>query len=672
MSSLSHPSTKRRPVLGFALTSVSVSLLLGCGSGAGDAAGGTTATAALSRAQPLAVRDSLPIGQYRSLQVTTPGFTTRFLRHQDGLGYTEVVNSGSTESVKQDATFKITAGLADANCFSFEARNQPGSFLRHQDFRIKLAANDNTGLFRNDATFCARDGLSGTGVSFESKNLPGAYLRHIDSQVWLAKEGGGHSWDASGLGFKPDVSWNVVDGLSGSGGGGGADAGEPAGSSEGRLTADFNQGAAVNLVKMFGMFNSAFVTPDRWERDIGLAKNLAPVNGPLEIRWELPIGTEDYTGWERLTGRDLNRDCNSNNYGPLDRVVRVAQNNGINLLPALGYSPERTGPVRPSDFNAWADKVAGCFTRHWQSFNNIVGYEIWNEPDLGPFGQFNSQQYTDLYNTAVPRINGKPVMGPAVAAFFDFNNWMLPFLNGASRLDVYTFHKYGPALEDVGAINGIRDNVRGRGKGAKLTEWNYKHGPFSKDKNVNSLLRLDGARELLINLRDFASVDQDLWLDKVHWAQLQEPGCVLNDDGCDRIGLLNVRGKRRPTYYAFQMYNKMPVSRKRLDAGAGIDGYASKDGDHAAVVLWNNEGRDKIIDLAMPGAPGGTYYVYSLDFGSNSLKAGTNGNGDVDGNNYTGDDTILVQNRTLNNGVLKLSVRDSAVVFVTNRPLPGL
>ncbi|MFJ5985329.1 AbfB domain-containing protein [Lentzea sp. NPDC092896] len=46
-------------------------------------------------------------------------------------------------------------GLADARCYSFES------------------PNDGSALFRDDATFCARPGLNGTGVTLESINLPG-------------------------------------------------------------------------------------------------------------------------------------------------------------------------------------------------------------------------------------------------------------------------------------------------------------------------------------------------------------------------------------------------------------------------------------------------------------------------------------------------------------------
>ncbi|WP_420594104.1 AbfB domain-containing protein [Deinococcus sp.] len=159
---------------------------------------------------PQALADSaLFKGGINSLQVTTPGYTNRFLRHTGDLGSTDVVNASSSESVRQDASWKTVAGLADSNCYSFESVNAPGSYLRHAYSRVRLNKSDNSPLFNNDATWCARDGLSGTGVSFESKNYPGSYLRHYNAELWLAKKGEARPTDAAGS-FEQDVSWLVT------------------------------------------------------------------------------------------------------------------------------------------------------------------------------------------------------------------------------------------------------------------------------------------------------------------------------------------------------------------------------------------------------------------------------------------------------------------------------
>jgi len=151
---------------------------------------------------------NVPMGTYQSLQVTTPGYTNRYLRHKDDLGATEVVDSGSVSVLKQDATFKLVPGLADSTCYSFESRNYPGQYLRHSNSRIRKASSDGTVVFKEDATFCAQPGLSGGGVSFESYNFPGRYLRHATSEAWIAS-GLGTDWD-SPVSFKEDSTWNVA------------------------------------------------------------------------------------------------------------------------------------------------------------------------------------------------------------------------------------------------------------------------------------------------------------------------------------------------------------------------------------------------------------------------------------------------------------------------------
>jgi hypothetical protein len=123
----------------------------------------------------------LPANARRSLR--SANFTDRYVRHRNSLGYIEPVGTSSSATTKQDATFTVVPGLADANCYSFQAVNAPG-YLRHYDRRIRLDANDGSAVFRSDATFCAKPGLSGSGtVSLESYNFPGNYVRHYNYEL---------------------------------------------------------------------------------------------------------------------------------------------------------------------------------------------------------------------------------------------------------------------------------------------------------------------------------------------------------------------------------------------------------------------------------------------------------------------------------------------------------
>jgi hypothetical protein len=144
----------------------------------------------------------VPAGELVSLRVTTPGFTNRYLRHQDSLARTDADNG--TDLLKQDATFWVRPGLADATCVSFESRNLPGRYLRHANTRIRLDATDGTPAYAGDATFCARAGWGATAL--ESYNNPGAFIRHHNEAVYLARQGGPNPWDTA-TAFAEDTTW---------------------------------------------------------------------------------------------------------------------------------------------------------------------------------------------------------------------------------------------------------------------------------------------------------------------------------------------------------------------------------------------------------------------------------------------------------------------------------
>jgi hypothetical protein len=162
-----------------------------------------------SRALPSTARVQLPLNSRVSFQVTTPGFTNRYLRHQNSLAYTEVVDAGSPALLRNDATYTVRAGLADANCYSFESVNFPGQFLRHANSRVRNSVNDGSALLRADATWCARSGLTGSGVSLESYNFRGSYLRHINAEVWHSDGAGGAAHNSPNS-WAADATWNIV------------------------------------------------------------------------------------------------------------------------------------------------------------------------------------------------------------------------------------------------------------------------------------------------------------------------------------------------------------------------------------------------------------------------------------------------------------------------------
>ncbi|HMG56233.1 MAG TPA: alpha-L-arabinofuranosidase B [Kofleriaceae bacterium] len=147
-------------------------------------------------------------GSTISLRATTACCTTRYIRHQNNNAVTSVVSATSPAVDKSNGTWIIRRGLANNACVSFESRDFPGDFLRHQNFQLFRQPNNGTALFRADATFCPSAGQSGQGTSFASFNFPTRFLRHFNNNVFIASNGGPNAFDATAS-WAADVSWVV-------------------------------------------------------------------------------------------------------------------------------------------------------------------------------------------------------------------------------------------------------------------------------------------------------------------------------------------------------------------------------------------------------------------------------------------------------------------------------
>jgi len=99
-----------------------------------------------------------------------------FMRHYDYLARFDL-----NPDPIMDSQFVERPGLADEDCVSFESVNHPGYYLRHYDYKLKIAKNDNTNVFKFDATFKKVRGLANAEyVSYESYNFPGLYIGNSD------------------------------------------------------------------------------------------------------------------------------------------------------------------------------------------------------------------------------------------------------------------------------------------------------------------------------------------------------------------------------------------------------------------------------------------------------------------------------------------------------------
>jgi hypothetical protein len=120
------------------------------------------------------------------------------LRH-DGENILLEVSSGVS------AEWKVVPGLANRQCVSFASRDDTNRYLRQRSFSLFREANDGSGDFALDATFCLRAPFAGRGPRtrpIESESYPGYFLVRSDTGVTLAA-----STDTSA--FREAASWRL-------------------------------------------------------------------------------------------------------------------------------------------------------------------------------------------------------------------------------------------------------------------------------------------------------------------------------------------------------------------------------------------------------------------------------------------------------------------------------
>jgi GH43 family beta-xylosidase len=105
-----------------------------------------------------------------------------YLRHRNALVDLTLISSSLDT---QDSQFAIVTGLAGTGV-SLKSTNIPNAYLRHQGGRFKLSNFEDSALFKNDATFKVKPGLSNPAlISLESHNFPNNYFRHRNNEFWM-------------------------------------------------------------------------------------------------------------------------------------------------------------------------------------------------------------------------------------------------------------------------------------------------------------------------------------------------------------------------------------------------------------------------------------------------------------------------------------------------------
>ncbi|MGW8329877.1 AbfB domain-containing protein [Streptomyces sp. NPDC055897] len=137
------------------------------------------------------------------------GFFVRQSRVDAGEAFVAPVSSTGKQTDREDATWVVVPSLAKkADCYSFESARDRGSYLKLKGQRVVAAAHDSSPSSAQDATWCARPGLAGSGKSFESASQPGRWLRSFDGDLYAADKDGKNRFD-SGKNFAQDATWKI-------------------------------------------------------------------------------------------------------------------------------------------------------------------------------------------------------------------------------------------------------------------------------------------------------------------------------------------------------------------------------------------------------------------------------------------------------------------------------
>ena len=149
---------------------------------------GTPRTSAPTRTTPTKKAPApatarLVVGTAVSLEpVRQPG--TR-VRHRNFRARVDRIGADSEPGDRADATFRVRSALAGGSrCVSLEATNFPHYFLRHQHFAVFLQPDDGSALFAADATFCPVP-VAGGALILRSVNFPNRYVTERDSRLFL-------------------------------------------------------------------------------------------------------------------------------------------------------------------------------------------------------------------------------------------------------------------------------------------------------------------------------------------------------------------------------------------------------------------------------------------------------------------------------------------------------
>ncbi|EME48329.1 glycoside hydrolase family 54 protein [Dothistroma septosporum NZE10] len=156
---------------------------------------------------------AVKVGSTITIRATSPGSNTRYLAHKGSTINTQPITSSSSSATQASAQWNVRTGLGNSDCVSFESKDTPNSYIRHNAFVLYLQPSDGSKQFNEDATFCPQTGLQGSDTSsIRAWGYPTRLIRNYNDLGYIATNGGPDAFDDASS-YNYDVSFVVGSGF---------------------------------------------------------------------------------------------------------------------------------------------------------------------------------------------------------------------------------------------------------------------------------------------------------------------------------------------------------------------------------------------------------------------------------------------------------------------------
>jgi Cellulase (glycosyl hydrolase family 5) len=279
------------------------------------------------------------------------------------------------------------------------------------------------------------------------------------------------------------------------------------------------------------------------------------------------------------------------------RVLIVLSNGPAWACPGGPNFP--ISPSRITDYAAWCTAVAG----RYGAYPGIVGYEVWNEPNLGSNGPWTAAEYKAALLPAAAAIRSvvpsAVIAGPVLAGTAGDSGWTSftkPLVNDpdvSTAIDVFSGHTYcRPFMPEVGDGRGPIDdrlsdgNINLASVGWTKPVWITEGGYPTPPATTSNIVSLEDQARFLVRMAILVRSHAD----KFFVFHLYDSGPLDNARAGE--GIIDRNDNPKPSYFALQkcfarLGQSKPV-RKADQNGARVYTFAT------GAVAWITSGSAEV------------------------------------------------------------------------------